>query len=242
MKTAKIGAIFLIAVMALAGVGAGYAAWFDTITVHGTVNTGDVSWHVVEYSGTDVYKVYNNDGSGPEGEILVWDWPAMGSQDDGLEAAQQYDFYERISWSGAEAGNGNPFDVEFSFNNLFPCIDFEINFVIEYTGSIPGKINFMDYLFDGDAELLAMADVTLEAYGMYFDDGNLEWVIDTNDPADIGYQMHEFDRVIVILTVHLPQENVLMNQNAEGTAIIEVVQWNEQPHAPQSIVPPIPTQ
>lgn len=50
MKTAKIGAIFLIAIMALAGTSAGYAMWKETLFIDGTVNTGnlDAAWSVEE--------------------------------------------------------------------------------------------------------------------------------------------------------------------------------------------------
>lgn len=46
MKTAKLGAIFLISIIALAGVGVGYAHWQETLYIDGTVNTGnlDVEW------------------------------------------------------------------------------------------------------------------------------------------------------------------------------------------------------
>ena len=42
MKTAKLGAMFLVSLMALAGIGASYSAWADTLTMNGTVNTGTV--------------------------------------------------------------------------------------------------------------------------------------------------------------------------------------------------------
>lgn len=46
MKTAKLGALFLVSVLALAGVGAGYAMWYEDLTIDGTINTGtfDVEW------------------------------------------------------------------------------------------------------------------------------------------------------------------------------------------------------
>jgi hypothetical protein len=41
MKTSKYGTLFLISIMALAGVTAGYALWEETLTITGTVDTGD---------------------------------------------------------------------------------------------------------------------------------------------------------------------------------------------------------
>lgn len=52
MKTAKLGAIFLISIMALAGVGASYAMWNDTLIMDVTVSTGTVS---VEWSIDNVH-------------------------------------------------------------------------------------------------------------------------------------------------------------------------------------------
>ena len=60
MKTAKIGAMFLISILALAGIGMGYAAWTDTITITGSVNTGSVEWAFTGYSGTWVWKVWGD--------------------------------------------------------------------------------------------------------------------------------------------------------------------------------------
>ena len=69
MKSAKLGAMFLISVLALAGIGMGYAAWTDTITIDGTINTGDVEWHFTADSGTWVWKIY---GTGePTNEIII---------------------------------------------------------------------------------------------------------------------------------------------------------------------------
>ena len=42
MKTVKVGAIFLVSVMALAGVSAGYALWFDTLYIDGSITTGSI--------------------------------------------------------------------------------------------------------------------------------------------------------------------------------------------------------
>lgn len=47
---AKIGVIFLVSVMALAGASAGYALWSEDLTIDGTINTGtvDVEWQNIE--------------------------------------------------------------------------------------------------------------------------------------------------------------------------------------------------
>ena len=41
MKTAKIGAIFLVTVMALAAIGGAYALWFQDLYIDVEINTGE---------------------------------------------------------------------------------------------------------------------------------------------------------------------------------------------------------
>jgi predicted ribosomally synthesized peptide with SipW-like signal peptide len=48
----KIGAMFVIAMLSLAGIGIAYAGWTDTIQITGTISTGSVDWDIIEYSGT----------------------------------------------------------------------------------------------------------------------------------------------------------------------------------------------
>ena len=50
MKTAKLGAIFLVSVMALAGASAGYAWWIDELHIKGEITTGTfgAEWTIIE--------------------------------------------------------------------------------------------------------------------------------------------------------------------------------------------------
>ena len=54
MKTNKVGALFLVAIMALTAVGTSYAMWSETITMEGTITTGtfDIEWSL-EYWDDD---------------------------------------------------------------------------------------------------------------------------------------------------------------------------------------------
>ena len=44
MKTAKIGAMFLISILALAGTGMAYAWWHEDLVIDGTIYTGNIGW------------------------------------------------------------------------------------------------------------------------------------------------------------------------------------------------------
>ena len=56
MKTAKLGAIFLISIMALAGTSAGYALWWDELYIDGYVETGyiDAEWSIEAWGDDEI--------------------------------------------------------------------------------------------------------------------------------------------------------------------------------------------
>lgn len=227
----KIGAIFLVSVMALAAIGGGYAAWFDTITVEGTVNTGSVGWDVVDYSGTWVWKNMANDQCEitHEGEIV---------QDTCILVASAY-AKQTVDDAGAEVDDS----VTVVFDNLFPCIDFEADFTVHYTGSVPGKINsitFRDLWPDTDDELLIDKFTTLEVEIGILDEATQEYVWTPLPVEDLdGYQLHYCNKIHVVMTIHLPQyydldgdgveepTDYLMNLDGSFDLDVEVVQWNE---------------
>ena len=67
MNKNKIGTLFLVSTLALAGVGVSYAGLFDEIFVSGYVEAATVDIVVDSYSGTYVWKIW---GPGePPGEI-----------------------------------------------------------------------------------------------------------------------------------------------------------------------------
>ena len=235
MNTAKLGVIFIVAAMALAGVGAGYAAWFDTITIQGTVNTGSVGWDVTEYSGTWVWKVYNAGDTGNGAETVVThDRDETYSEDEGFLVASSYA-------EQTMTGDTDPVAVDDSvtvvFNNLFPCIDFEADFTVHYTGSVPGKINsitFRDLWPDTANEILIDKYTTLEVtIGKQDAAGTYHWTSLPIDQLD-GYQLHYCNLIRVVMTIHLPQiddngepTDYLMDLTGSFGLDVEVIQWNE---------------
>lgn len=251
METGKIGALFLVSVMALAGISAGYAAWTDTVTVQGTVNTASVDLQVVDYSGTDAWKVWGTCPGVPDDELIVWE----GTLDDRI--TDEYDFLdmlpginpdldnngELIAWAWAVPGEGD-YDIDVSYQNLFPCVDFVADAVFHYgqEDSIPAKINDISYEITEGSEwimpLIDQGDIWAEAYLVEEIEG--EWVpIDETGspclpedavPVDEGYQLHYCDHFKVDLHIHIPQDDAYESVNGAFTASIEVVQWNEYPY------------
>ena len=76
MRRNKIGAMFLVSTLALAGIGISYAGFTDYLQVYGRITTADMSIEIVNYSGTIVWKVWDcqNDPAAkpPVDEIHIW--------------------------------------------------------------------------------------------------------------------------------------------------------------------------
>lgn len=237
MNTAKLGVMFIVAAMALAGVGAGYSAWFDTITITGTVNTGSVEWEVTGYSCTYVWKVYDL-GPGYHApileyltadafkEIAIYRGPCIDPAT--IEALFHDCTIELISSATAAQGTGD-YDVNVVFENLFPCIDFIADIEITYTGSVPGKINDISFEvpvgYEWINELILSGDIYATARDV------------NGEVVEIGYQLHKDDVIYIELHIHIPQDNSLMDLSGSFTATFEVMQWNEYVPPPDPLPP-----
>jgi len=245
MKTAKIGAIFLISIMALAGIGAGYAAWTDTITIKGTVNTGDVDLDIVALSSTWVYKV-----PGEESEIVVNHAlipgihatvdPNAPSDPAFLVASATADIVSLTDYADNI--------VTVTFDNLFPCIYFCVDVLWHYDGSIPVKINDIVFQLDPTSDPLIadlfhgaiMVRANENGDPVYADGTAINPELDPSEVikmnpdkiviVDEGTQLHGCDYVYGVVSLHVPQDDIYMNLDGSATLTIEVVQWNEYPY------------
>jgi len=216
--TTKLGLFFIISALALAGVGASYSTWFDTITIEGSVTTGSVSWEVQQISETHVWKIhglpepYNQEWGN---EIYV-DYLSL-SQNEIQTLFQGYTIEEIASSTVSVSEDKHSVTVQ--YNNLFPCIRFKTDIIIEYTGTVPGKINDIFYEPTSGTEwitpLIASGDIYATAKDAQ------------ENVVEIGYQLHENDEIHIELWVHIPQQQNLMLEKGGFSASFEVIQWNE---------------
>lgn len=212
INTAKLGVIFIVSAMALAGIGAGFAAWTDTVYIDGTVSTGSVEWEVIDYSGTYVWKVFGADDTGYGPETVV-------TGDPNFNVPPEEGFLVAYAEAMPHAGD---LDVFVEFDNLFPCIWFKADIVIKYTGLIPGKINDIIYSYTPEMDWLEPLIASGDIYATARDEaGNV---------VEIGYQLHENDVIFIELWIHIPQDNDLMLKSGAFTATFIVAQWNEYPY------------
>jgi len=208
----KIGTIFLVLIMSIAGIGISYAGFTDTIYVHGMVNTASVELQVVDYSATWVYK-------------------DLTTHEKVMFSEEQYDdnlMY--IAKAIAYEGDENPYDVEFLFDNIFPCTDFIADFVVQYTGTIP--VNVVEMSFETE-------DAWLEPL-LYYKINHCSFVDNIwfigeemiiNDNTGLS-QIHPGDYIHVEVYIHLPQDNSLQGLTAEFSGRLIVMQWNDNCDSP----------
>jgi predicted ribosomally synthesized peptide with SipW-like signal peptide len=212
----RIGLLTLALVLALGSLGVAYAAWTDTITIEGSINTGNVDLNVVDYSGTWIYKNLTTDEL-----VNIHGWmDDMPAEDPNM----------LLVASATSAAGPEDDSVVIAFNNVFPCQWLTADFLLRYDGSIPVKLwaEIVEGSVIGDQALIDSLDVEFIAYKL-----PKEFVLGDNPheydlvPVDIGVQMHDGDFLLVAMRIHLPQNNELMNMKGEFAAKIVAVQWNQ---------------
>jgi len=229
MRGGKIGALFLVSLLALAGVGAVYAAWTDQLHIYTRVETGSVGWRIIDHSATYVYKVYNceiqDDPCNDYGSEIWVDYNSKTMAES--QAWMAREFHDCIWEPIAEAETVIPtgYDDKYGrmlFHNLFPDIDFKADFKIEYFGTIPGKINRID--ITGDQGVVTDYAVwTLTVNGVPYC---------TFDEL-VGVQLHAGDEIYLELTINFPEEDYLMSMERHHCDIyIDIIQWNDYPCDP----------
>ena len=214
----RLGILFMVLVIALAGIGAAFAAWTDTITIEGTVNTGSVELEVVKYSGTEAWKVDNH------GIVVNSGWLPLAPPPSPVGT-------KPIGTAIAREGTGSEADVVFEFDNIFPCVDFCADVLIHYTGTVPAIVTA-----DIDTDDAWLAELWNEGHAKavaYWsdEDGTQGRVIEG------PIQMHNCDYVIVKLCVKLPQDNNLQGLEGSFSGWIGAIQWNKADEMDQYFPP-----
>jgi predicted ribosomally synthesized peptide with SipW-like signal peptide len=136
-KINKMAAIFIASIFALSGLGVAYAAWTDTITIDGTVTTGNVDLVICSW--------FNGDPSGPG------DPPDYYS---GIPDWHCNEYFIGAPWLDPEGknvgwtvvtpidpdGDGCYNNIEIELNNVYPCYYTMVSIYPRNTGTIPVKI------------------------------------------------------------------------------------------------------
>jgi len=229
----KIGLLALALVLALGALGVGYAAWTDTVTIEGTVNTGTVDIVVENYSGMWMWKI---PGGNPDYELSTN--PAHTPK-----PVPEYPVPFIVAYSSAAQTmtGATPTAVDdavtVTFDNLFPLMDggrvipWEADFECHYVGSIPVKVMLDPITITANAGS-DLTGLTTNISGFIKKDGASVWTPITNQELE-GTQLHYCDRVRFVIEILVPQHATEalnepnMGQSGTITGQIKVIQWNE---------------
>jgi len=213
----KIGLLCLALVLALGALGVGYAAWTDTITIEGTVNTGSVDINVEYYSGTDIYKNLTTE------EMVTVHWVKDAAGSIKWSSGQPPTNGLLVAWAAAAPGKADD-TVLVTYNGTFPCQALVADIIVHYEGTIPAMVTAEIDTDDPWLEDLWNAG-DAGVYGALF---NMESGFEFIGPiVELPIQMHYCDYAKVWLWFHLPQDDTLMNQTGSFNATITAIQWNK---------------
>ena len=217
----KIVLISLALVLALGGLGVGYAAWTDTVTVSGPISTGEVS---IEFTSS----VSIEDPFFPPPII-----PGVEALED-KEVTQHGPGFpgftqrtgKNVAWGESLLVNSDLLQV--SFHNVYPHYYNHVAFWLHNDGTIPVKI--WKYVFrDGAGNILAEFDSDLDTgYVVFdlnnngFDDFEIQW------GDNYGAQLEPSDIINISFGVSLLQdEGIQGEENLTFTVEAVAIQWNE---------------
>jgi len=159
----KVGLLLLAMILALGGLGVGYAMWYQTLTISGDVSTGSVCWEFCNQRFTD--------HSSPEGSGYVWTPQSPFTEEDWLENFADYttnDGFEggftrldkNVAWGtcrilndeGLEDTHGKT--IELTMHNVYPSNFNEFGFYVQNCGTLPLRIANVKFL-DNNGEVIA---------------------------------------------------------------------------------------
>jgi predicted ribosomally synthesized peptide with SipW-like signal peptide len=215
----KTGFLVMALLLALGGLGIGYAAWTDTVTVTGNVTTGTLDLQIKDTSNTLVCKIENAGdlGCGPECKIVHY-WDSNVVSCGGPIIA-----YADADWAGGTAPPSPlPGDdvVLIRYWNLFPCVNFTGDFLLHYTGTIPVKVELANISCTNS---LLNNCLDVEYWESNAAGDNVTEVTD----AIMGKQLHNCDYILVRVIIHIPQDDAYKSLTGDLTGTIKVKQWNE---------------
>jgi predicted ribosomally synthesized peptide with SipW-like signal peptide len=234
----KVGLIALALILALGSLGVGYAMWSDTVTINGTVNTGNVDLDIVEVSCTHVYKVIDDIVGGDlDGEVvgnMIVDPSCTPLAEEQDADPDDVDDLLLVASAVTSSCMGDTDYAEMTFTNIFPTAvgnEIEADIVLHYDGTIPAHIVYTED--DSGLGLLAqyqeekwlyMKNIGTPENPSYGDPEEID------DPDDL--QLHKSDKLKYIKYFDLPQTdvdptNATMGLSGTFLITIEAQQWNE---------------
>jgi len=236
----KIGLLCFALVIALGGLGVGYAAWTDTVTINGTVNTGTVDLDIIETSSTFVFKDTDPAVGGSDEMVVVHQrknmrpvvgmptWNIINTPAIPTNPVEGNGPFDSIAWAYAYSPADD--EIRISIGNAFPLDDgtLKADFILHYLGTIPVKVAVAGIGYTPRVVPEGCKSISDDVVIKYY-----EWDETTGKGAEIqlpimGDQWEYCKHILVEISVDLGEEDPCdMGQTGEIYGRITVVQWNE---------------
>jgi len=221
----KVGLLIIALVVALGGLGVGYAMWSDTINVVGSVETGDVCIQWLTYDDSDM--CIGTEGDRPVGTVVPGADPKFPVGNDRYwdknVACTEIAYYED------ELGNIDYNTLIITVYNAYPgyYADWELEWV--NCGTIPVRIQ-RAYLTPLNFTIASNTDWTNpQADGEIW----IDWVISDDTLQGVQLEPGEDGASSFKLLIMQTAEQ---NATYQFTLTIDAVQWDE--YTPNPEVPP----
>jgi hypothetical protein len=144
MKTAKLGAIFLVSTIALAGIGAAYAWWVDELEIDVDVKLGTfgwewtLDWYTDDFEITHDYKDIIDIPRDATGAPLVDDHVYL---EDTQENDPTHPGFEHMD------------KLHIYADHVYPCTDIEIWPDLHFWGTVPGHLYQYSFVLTLDEDI-----------------------------------------------------------------------------------------
>ena len=158
----KIGLLCLALVLALGALGVGYASWTDSVTIDGSVTTGEVCIMFADCDLIDDVQPINTGGDYPTNDP---DYTCLNgfAYDSTPDHGYYWELDKNVAW-GEQLISADGKTLEVTLHNTYPCNFNRLGFYVLNCGTIPIKIDhilidgipfsggvpFVQYDFNGD--------------------------------------------------------------------------------------------
>jgi hypothetical protein len=199
-KGLPIGVIVVMLVIALAGIGVAYGLWSKTLTIEGTVSTGDVNARFAAIDEVDegIWREFNQNGS-----------------DDDLEFEGK-----NVADCSAALTNNNE-NLQITITNGYPSFHCWVEFVVQSTGSIPVRLHQPTFSGVPSWLTLNLTDSSIP-YGCYH-----AGLIGFPSAGDPHPQLHRNDVAYCVVFMHVEQ-SAPQGATATFTGQVFAHQFNEE--------------
>ncbi len=230
----KIGLMILALVLALGGLGVGYASWTDQIVISGAITTGDVCIEIICPVGPsgeseDPAPPYTVIGGANANSL---DLNALAPGPDFWTSSYRTD--KNVAWVTSNCYDLTPprKAVTLTFNNVYPCYLSHLAFALLNCGTIPIKMDHVVFRDDAGAELATIYQNGYEVFdlsGNGIDDFEIYW------GDNFGLQIEPGDGYSMDFYTHFMQDEGIdftVSQTYTLTVEIVVVQWDHYTPGP----------